>query len=68
MNKKMCIAGTIYTGEVRIKDLFGKELKLEASLPEGCLGITFVFESKKTAKKKFPKLKDSSFIIIKHVD
>ena len=56
MNKKMCIAGKIHSGESIITDYFGKELTVKPKLPEGCVGMSLVFESKKAAKNYYGNL------------
>jgi hypothetical protein len=64
MNKKMCIAGVVNEGRISMKDIFGKKVELTPTLPDGCIGISFVFESKKAARVYHKGIKDASLIRI----
>ena len=55
MSKQMVIAGIITPARVEITDEFGEKAQFEINKPEGCIGLTLAFESKKAARAYYGK-------------
>lgn len=65
MNKKMCVAGKIIPGKGTMRDIFDKKVEISVWLPDGCLGIMYAFESKKSARAYYKGIKDENIIVIR---